>query len=134
MHGFSEGFTWYLMRGDIGQGMPSAMVNIGDEQIVLEDPTSSGVEEVVHWVDPESRILSPYKWKVWVRTAKGTLVSQIHAYGRQYYTWIRRNGTLVVNQYCADAETVFKYPDGHVEAKQMISIEHMRTLYRQITQ
>ncbi|KAJ5638375.1 hypothetical protein N7490_008254 [Penicillium lividum] len=105
MHGFSEGFTWYLMRGDIGR------------------------EEVAHWVDPESRILSPYKWKIWIRTEQGTLESMIHAYGRQYYTWIRRNGTLVVNQYCADAETIFKYPDGRVlESKQMISIEHMRTL------
>jgi hypothetical protein len=48
MHGFSKGFTWYLMRGDIGRGMSSAMVNIGDEQIVLGDPTNSGVEEVAH--------------------------------------------------------------------------------------
>lgn len=135
MHGFSEGFTWYLMRGDVGRGMSSAMINIGDKQIVLEDPTSSGVEETAHWIDPESRIVSPYKWKIWVKTAQGTLVSMISAYGRQYYTWIRRNGTLVVNQYVADAETIFTYPDGRVvEAHQMISIEHMRTLYRQATQ
>jgi hypothetical protein len=47
---------------------------------------------------------------------------------------VRRKGTLVINQFCADAETVFTYPDGRViEAKQMISIEHMRTLYRQLT-
>ncbi|KAJ5772701.1 hypothetical protein N7520_003230 [Penicillium odoratum] len=131
-HAFSEGFTWYLMRRDIGRGMSSAMINIGDRQIFLEDPTSSGVEEVAHWVDPESRILSPYKWKIWIRTEQGTHESLIHAYGQQYYTWIRRNETLVVNQYCADAETIFKYLDGRVLGfQQMISIEHMRTLYRQ---
>ena len=134
MHGWSEGFSWYLMRGDVGKGMGTAMVNIGDRQFLLEDPTASGVEEVAQWIDPDSKILSPYKWRVWVRTEQGTLEARIHAYARQYYTWIRRGGTLVVNQYCADADVTFRFPDGTVkEASQMISIEHMRTLYRQLS-
>lgn len=133
MHGWSEGFSWYLMRGDVGKGLGTAMINIGDEQILLEDPTSSGVEEAANWIDPVSKIVSPYRWRAWVRTDKGTLESRIKAYGRQYYTWTRRGGTLVVNQYCADAETEFRYPDGRtVTAKQVVSIEHMRTLYRQL--
>ena len=134
MHGFSEGFSWYLIRGDVGKGMGSAMVNLGDEQFLLEDPTSSGVEEVMQWIDPVSKILSPYKWRVWVRTKQGTLEARIYAYARQYYTWIRRGGTLVVNQYCADADVEFRHADGRVtQAKQMVSIEHMRTLYRQLS-
>jgi len=134
MHGWSEDFTWYLMRGDVGAGMSTAMINIGNQQILLEDPTSSGVEEVAQWIDPTSKILSPYKWRVWVRTENGTLESRIYAYARQYYTWIRRGGTLVVNQYCANADSTFTYKDGRkVESKQMISIEHMRTLYRQLS-
>ena len=134
MHGWSEGFSWYLMRGDVGKGMGTAMVNIGDQQILLEDPAASGVEEFTQWIDPESKILSPYKWRVWVRTEKGTLEARIYAYARQYYTWIRRGGTLVVNQYCADADVTFRFPDGTVkEASQMVSIEHMRTLYRQLS-
>jgi len=134
MHGFSDGFTWYLLRGDVGKGMSSAMINLGNKQIVLENPTGSGVEEVAQWVDPLSKIVSPYKWRVWIQTPEGKLESHIYAYGRAYYTWIRRGGTLVVNQYCANAESSFTYPDGKViEAKQLISIEHMRTLYRQMS-
>lgn len=134
IHGFSEDFTWFLKRGDIGKGTSVAMINIDNKQIVLKDPSSSGVEEIANWVDPLTRILSPYKWRVWVRIDQGTLETHIHAYQRAYYTWVRRGGILVVSQYCADAETTFTYPDGTVKlALQMISIEHMRTLYRQLS-
>lgn len=54
------------------------------------------------------------------------------AYGRAYYTWIRRGGVLIVNQYVANATAKFTFTDGRVvEEPQMASVEQMRTLYRQ---
>ncbi|KAF2488962.1 hypothetical protein BU16DRAFT_567925 [Lophium mytilinum] len=132
-HGFSDNLSFWLMRGDIGKGMSSGMINIGDKQIILHDPTSSGCEEAATWIDPVSRLVVPYQWRTWIRAKEGTLEAKIYAYGRSYYTWIRRGGTLVVNQFLADADVTFTYPDGTVlEEKCMVSIEHMRTLYRQL--
>ena len=134
MHGFSDGFSWYLIRGDVGKGMGTAMINVGDEQIHSQDASACGVEEAQNWHDPESRTISAFRWRVWVRTSRGVLESRINAYGRQNYTWVRRGGTIIVTQYCADAETEFRFNDGKVvSSKQLISIEHMRTFYRQIS-
>lgn len=63
------------------------MINVGGEQIGLDDPTSRGVEELAHCVDLQSNI-QPYKWSVMMRTEKGTLEAVIYAYATTYYTWI----------------------------------------------
>jgi len=132
-HGFSDNMSFWLMRGDVGKGMSSGMINIGDKQIILHDPLNSGCEEAATWIDPVSRLVVPYQWRTWIRAKEGTLEAKIYAYGRSYYTWVRRGGTLVVNQFLADADVTFTYADGTVlEDKCMVSIEHMRTLYRQL--
>jgi hypothetical protein len=134
MHGYSEGLDWFLMRSDVGKGLGTAMINVGDEQILLEDPSSCGVEENGNWIDPQSRVVTPFKWRVWIRTPRGNLETLVQSYARQYYTWVRRGATLIVNQHCADAQTDFTFPDGRkISEKQMVSIEHMRTFYRQLS-
>lgn len=113
--------------------MSSGMICLRDGQIILHDPISSGCEEAATWIDPISRIAVPYQWRTWIRAKEDRLEAKIYAYGRSYYTWIRRGGTVAVNQFLGDVYAVFTYADGRtVEAKCMVSIEHMRTLYRQM--
>ena len=132
MHGFSDEFSWYCFKGDVAGGQFTGIVNIGDESFPVANG-EGGIEEVAYWVDPKSRILSPYKWKVWMKTSKGRLDAYVGGYARGYYTWIRKHGTMVVNQYQADSKSTFTFDDGRkLEAPtQLAMIEHMRTLYRQ---
>lgn len=44
-----------------------------------------------------------------MQTEKGTLEAVMYAYATTYYTWIRRGGVLVVNQYVANTEARFVY-------------------------
>jgi len=131
MHGWSDEFSWYCFKGDVGENSFTGVVNIGKDSFTVHE-AEGGIEEVAYWLDPKSKLMIPYKWRVWMNTAKGRLEADVYGYGRGYYTWIRRHGTMVVNQYLADSNSKFKYKDGRVvDAPQMAMIEHMRTLYRQ---
>ena len=55
------------------------MINVGGEQIGLDDPTSRGVEKLAHCVDPQSNI-QPYKWSVMMQMERGTLEAVMYAY------------------------------------------------------
>lgn len=130
MHGFSENMSWYLIAGDGKRA--GGMINIGGQQLSMPDHKSATVDETAHWLDPKTKIMQPYRWRVTMRMAEGTLEADVFAYGRAYYTWVRRGGVLVVNQYVANTHAAFTYSDGRVvEEDQMASVEHMRTLYRQ---
>jgi len=131
MHGWSEDFSWYCFKGDVGEKNFTGVINIGGESIPV-DGDKGGIEETLYWLDPKSKLMIPYRWKVWMETEKGRLESLVYGYARGYYTWIRKHGTMVVNQYTADADSKFIFKDGKVvESKQMNMIEHMRTMYRQ---
>lgn len=132
MHGFSDEFSWYCFKGDVAEGQFTGIVNIAGESFPVENG-QGGIEETAYWIDPKSKIVSPYKWQVWMTTPKGRLQATVNGYARGYYSWIRKHGTMVVNQYQADSKSTFTYSDGRVlEAPtQLAMIEHMRTLYRQ---
>jgi len=130
-HGWSEEFSWYIMSGDMGP-TGKGYVNIDGEVLVVQGVDKAWVNEVDHWLDPKTRQLAPYKWNIWLVTPKGRLDIVLNGYGRAFYTWTRLGGTLVVNQYVCDAVSTFTRTDGTViKAKQMASMEYMRTLYRQ---
>jgi len=132
IHGWSEEFSWYCFQGDAGDNQFTGIINIGNESFPVSN-AEGGIEEVATWLDPKSLIMSPYRWKIWMNTEKGRFETYVWGYGRGYYTWIRKHGTMVVNQYLADAKSKFTFKDGRViEApNQMGMIEHMRTMYRQ---
>jgi hypothetical protein len=107
------------------------MINVGGEQIGLHDPTSRVAKKLAHCVDPQSNI-QPYKWSIMMQMEKGTLEAVMYAYATAYYTWIRRGGVQVVNQYVANTEARFTYTDVRVIRKvQMASVESMRMLCKQ---
>lgn len=130
MHGFGEELSWYIIAGESKRA--GGMINIQGDQVSLLDHNSGVVEELAHWIDPKTKILQPYRWKVTMKTKLGVLEAIVFAYSRAYYTWVRRGGVLVVNQYVADTDVVFTFEDGRQIVKhQMASVEQMRTLYRQ---
>jgi len=129
-HGWSEEFSWYIMSGNGPMG--KAYINIGGETLLAEGQENAWVEDTDRWLDPKTRQTTPYKWRIYVVTPKGRLDVTLIGYSRAFYTWTRVGGTLLVNQYVADAESKFTKTDGTViKAKQMASMEYMRTLYRQ---
>jgi len=132
MHSWSDEFSFYCVKGDVGTGTFTGIVNIGKDEYPVSNH-DGGIEECAYWLDPKSKLMIPYRWKVWANVAVGRLESEIWGYGRGYYTWIRRHGTLVVNQYQADSKSTFTFKDGKVlEApNQIATVEHMRTMYRQ---
>lgn len=129
-HGWSEDFSWYIMSGNGPMG--KAYINIHDALIVADGPRNAWVEDTHRWLDPKIRQITPYKWNIRIITSKGRLDATVIGYARAFYTWTRLGGTLLVNQYVCDAVSKFTRIDGTViEYKQMASMEHMRTLYRQ---
>ncbi|KAI9743667.1 MAG: hypothetical protein M1818_002983 [Claussenomyces sp. TS43310] len=131
MHSWSDEFSFYCFKGDVGPNSFTGIINIGKESFPVPHG-QGGIEEVAYWLDPKSKIMIPYRWRVWMQTEVGRLESEVHGYGRGYYTWIRKHGTMVINQYQADSTSKFTYTDGRVlQGPQMAMIEHMRTLYRQ---
>jgi len=129
-HGWSEEFSWYIMSGNGPMG--KAYVNIDGDLVLAEGPKNAWVQDVDRWLDPKSRQVTPYKWRIDIITPKGRLDIEMTGFARAYYTWTRVKGTLVVNQFVADAVSVFTRTDGTViKANQMASMEYMRTLYRQ---
>jgi len=129
-HGWSEEFSWYIMSGNGPMG--KAYINIDGEVIVAEGQKNAWVEDTDRWLDPKTRQITPYKWRIQIITPKGRLDVAVVGYGRAFYTWTRSGGTLVVNQYVCDAESTFTRTDGTViKTSQMASMEYMRTLYRQ---
>jgi hypothetical protein len=131
LHSWSEEFSFYCFKGDVGSGNFTGIVNVGKESFPVENH-DGGIEELAYWLDPKSKLMIPYKWRVWANVPQGRLESEVWGYGRGYYTWIRKHGTMVVNQYLADSKSTFTFKDGRVlQAPQMAMIEHMRTLYRQ---
>ena len=132
MHGWSEEFSWYCFQGDAGHNQFTGIINIGKESFPVVN-SEGRIEETAYWLDPKSKIMSPYKWKITMITEKGKLEVDVWGYGRGYYTWIRKHGTMVVNQSICDAKAKFTFKDGRVlEAPDQMSMcEHMRTLYRQ---
>jgi hypothetical protein len=131
IHGWSEELSFFCFQGDFGNAPMCGIVNIGKESFTVSHG-QGGIEEAAYWLDPKSKIMVPYKWKLWMITAEGKLEAEVLAYARGYYTWIRKHGTMVVNQLQADSKTKFTFNDGRViEVPQIGMIEHMRTLYRQ---
>lgn len=131
MHSWSEDFSWYGFQGDVGSGAFTGILYHGGKSYAVSGD-QGGIEETLYWLDPKSKIQIPYRWKVWFNTPVGRMESEVYGYGRGYYTWIRRHGTMVVNQYLADASSKLTLNDGSVvESKQQSMIEHMRTMYRQ---
>lgn len=131
MHSWSDEFSWYCFKGDVGPNQFTGIVNIGKDSYPVQDH-DGGIEELAYWLDPKSKIMIPYKWRVWANVPVGRLESEVWGYGRGYYTWIRKHGTMVVNQYIADSKSKFTFKDGRVlESPQLAMIEHMRTMYRQ---
>ena len=55
------------------------MINVGGEQIRLNDLTSRVVEKLAHGVDLQLNS-QPYKWSVMMQTEKGTLEVVMYAY------------------------------------------------------
>ncbi|OCK82446.1 hypothetical protein K432DRAFT_380396 [Lepidopterella palustris CBS 459.81] len=131
MHGFSDDFSWYCFKGDVGDKNFTGVINIGGKSFPVKG-SDGGIEETFYWLDPKSKLMIPYRWKVWMETDKGRLESEVWGYARGYYTWIRKHGTMVVNQYTADSTSKFIHKDGRIiTSPQMCMIEHMRTMYRQ---
>ena len=131
MHGFSKTVSSILIAGEGKRA--GGMVNIGGRQLSLPDHKSATIEDTASWLDPKTKIMQPYQWRVSMRKAEGTLEAETFAYGRAYYTWIRRGGVLLVKQFVANTRATFTYPDGRVVTEdQMASIEQMRILYRQL--
>jgi hypothetical protein len=128
--GWSEEFSWYIMSGNGPMG--KAYINIDGELLLAESQQNAWVEDTDRWLDPKTRQTTPYKWRIYIITSKGRLDVNMVGYARAFYTWTRVGGTLLVNQFVADAESKFTRADGTViKSKQMASMEYMRTLYRQ---
>ena len=128
---WGEKLSFYVMKGDVGENAATGILYVGDECYAVE-AEKIHVEETLYWLDPKSKINIPYRWKVVFETPAGRLQAEVYAYGRGYYTWLRRHGTMVVNQYTADAAVKLTQKDGTVlEEKHQSMVEHMRTLYRQ---
>jgi hypothetical protein len=128
---FSKSFSWFAFKGDVGSAAFTGILYIGDEGFACENG-QGGIEEIQYWLDPKSKIMIPSRWKVWFDTPKGRIEAEVYGYGRGYYTWTRNRGTMVVNQYLADASAKLILKDGTIiEETQSSIIEHMRTLYRQ---
>jgi hypothetical protein len=131
MHSWGEEFSWYLLNSDIGSHAVG-MVTFGDRQLVVSGSENASIEELDHWLDPKTRQMNPRKWRVRMHTEDGDLDATVTAYGRGYYTWLRRGGTILVHQYVADAEATFTFNDGTVlTSKQLSFNEFMRTFYIQ---
>jgi hypothetical protein len=131
MHGFGAEFTWMLYLADAGP-LGSAMITFDDEQVICDDPGRISVTEIGHWLDPRSHQITPCKWRVTIRTDRGELEATINGYGRAYYPWVRRGGSIVCNQFMADAAAIFRYPDGSiVESKQLAVVDNVRQFYAQ---
>lgn len=130
MHGFGDTITWYIIGGEGKRH--GGFINVDGDQMALESASAGRVEELAHWVDPKTKCLQAYRWKVTMSVSKGVLEAEVYAYGRAIYTWVRRGGVLLVNQFVANAKVKFTHQDGRVfEEPQMASVEQMRTLYQQ---
>ena len=131
VHGWSDGFSWYVMAGDIGPN-GKGYLKIDSELFVVQGVTNVWVEEISHWHDPKTRQLQPHKWHIWMITPKGRLDAILTGYARAYYTWTRRTGTLLVHQSMCDSTSTFTRTDGTViKSEQLGMMEQMRTLYYQ---
>ncbi|OGE54720.1 hypothetical protein PENARI_c005G11140 [Penicillium arizonense] len=131
LHGWGKSFSFYTLTRDVSQSS-TFMLNIDGETLASVGEDVS-ITEAEHWLDPKTNQMNPRKWRLRATTAKGRLEAVVTAYGRAYYTWIRRGGTLLVHQFVADCEARFTFADGTIlEEKQMVaSLEYMRTLYHQ---
>jgi hypothetical protein len=130
-HGWGDEFSWYTLTG-AQRPSATAMVLIDGEPAVAQGLGKAVVTEEGKWLDPKTNQMNPYKWRVQADTDKGKLDAVVSAYGRGFYTWTRKNGSLLVNQYLADCVATFTRTDGRViKSNQVASLEYMRTLYRQ---
>lgn len=70
--------------------------------------------------------MNPCKWHIYGNVESGRLEAIVTGYGRGFYTWIRRNGILLVYQYVAGCKAEFTRSDGTViEEDQVASLEYM---------
>lgn len=105
------------------------MVMIDGEPSVAHGIGKAIVTEIGEWLDPRTKQMNPYKWRVQVNTDKGDLDAEVSAYGRAFYTWTRLNGSLLVHQYLADCVAKFTKTNWTVlHSKQVANLEYMRTL------
>jgi hypothetical protein len=131
LHGWGDKLSFYVLTRDVSQST-TFMINVGNKTLASVGKSVS-IQEVEQWLDPKTNQMNPRKWRLRATTAEGQLEAVVTAYGRAYYTWVRKGGSLVVHQYVADCEARFEGTDGTVvEEKQMVSsLEYMRTFYHQ---
>ena len=133
LHGWGKSLSFYCLTRDLGRSS-TFMLNIEGETLVTQGSENAWMEEADFWLDPKTNQMNPRKWKLRAQTDKGQFEATITAYGRAYYTWIRKGGALLVHQFCADSDAKFTKHDGSViEEHQVASLEYMRTLYIQPT-
>ena len=122
-HGWGEEFSWFTLTG-AQRPSTTAMVMIDGEPSVVHGIGKAIVTEIGEWLDPKTKQMNPYKWRVQAHTDKGDLDAEVSAYGRAFYTWSRLNGSLLVHQYLADCVAKFTKTNGTVlHSKQVASLE-----------
>jgi hypothetical protein len=127
-------FSFWTMGTDVGNNTESIQmfINIDNQTIIVEEPLYAQINALENWFDPKTNQINPRKWKITAITELGTLDATVSAYGRYYYTWIRRGGTILVHSYIADTVATFTRKDGTVVSENQVSmVEYMRTLYNQ---
>ncbi|KAF2802331.1 uncharacterized protein BDZ99DRAFT_483059 [Mytilinidion resinicola] len=127
-------FSFWTMGTDIGNDTQSIQmfINIDNQTIIVEEPLYAQINALNSWFDPKTNQINPSKWKITSITELGTLDATVTAYGRYYYTWIRRGGTILVHSYIADTVATFTRKNGTVVSEKQVSmVEYMRTLYNQ---
>jgi hypothetical protein len=132
MHSFGERLSFFTIFRDFS-GTGQFSLTLDNELVTaVQGPGWVQVKEKESWLDPKTKQVNPRSWLVQATTELGKFEAIVTGYGRYYYTWTRRGGTLLVHCYMADVLATFTKNDGTViQEKQLGMVEYMRTLYNQ---
>jgi len=131
INSWGEQLSFFILTEDTSTNS-MFMITIDDESFVIQGNEYAWTEELDHWLDPKTNQVNPRTWRVRAIMEKGTLDATVTAYGRWFYTWVRRGGIILVHTFMADSVATFTRKNGSVvEEKHVAMVEYMRTLYNQ---
>ncbi|OCK75644.1 hypothetical protein K432DRAFT_429279 [Lepidopterella palustris CBS 459.81] len=134
INSWGPNFSFWTLDFDTGNDTFSSqlMVSIDNTTLLAVGSLYAQTSVLDTWFDPKTNQINPRTWKVTAVTEKGVLDATVSAYGRYFYTWVRRGGTILVHCYIADTIATFTRDDGTVVSERQVAmVEYMRTLYNQ---
>jgi hypothetical protein len=109
-NGYSAGLDFHLM-GRPALGVFRAKVLCEGEEFNFGGPGEVGSQEIGHWVDPQSRLHTPVRWRVRCANAAATLDLEVRAFARTFYLWnFLTGGVNVLYWWLADASGRLERP------------------------